>query len=999
MTMSLSMSVPKLIPMPHPYREYELTVRQEPKQARMCGVGGKADRRPIDPPPIVQLRVIDPAAPSSSRRRTSSAASAPGSPTPSASGRNLDDTSGDSSYNSQISAGYAQSFLQNPYYFMFASLAKPDDDAELHWLKDGRTRCTTGSVVSSLYHLKDSEHNNEDAGFFVFPDLSVRTEGSYRLKLSLFEVVGNNVRHCKSIFSAPFYVYTAKKFPGMEESTPLSCSLADQGIKIRIRKDIRVRKRPMASLEHPLPPSHSSFDNERRHAESEYEDDERRGSNANDRDARKPDSRSGGNSTSGASAGNYREAKRPRLDTDHQAGSANTSGVPPPPVAGPESGHAGVGIGPGIVVGPSVHSVWPPVASIDPSIGSSTIIPPPPGAQVQNQPPQVVPLRPATGQETTSQSQTPSPPQTAQVVIPPAPSQQVTSSPPSASAEAPPAQSSQAQPAQQNMGAPQGQGQNHSNMGLAVGTPGAGANLGMATPTVGTPGQVYDPRVAYPYDQSHAGYPHPGTPGVGSAPGQYMPPPPYSGHPQYAQPMTPGYPQQHPQPMHGMPPHPHPHAHMQGQHAGMPMPPPPPAVSTPTHNMPPPPPPPHAQHPHHVPPGYQSYPPQAGWGHPPPAYPDPYQQGHMQHQPHPQHQQMHPPPPPPMHPSYMHPGHAPPMAPVRYDYQTGMYAPPPPHPYYYDQSQPQQPQHAAHGHSTPAPPQGQVQPQPQHPQQQQAYQGQPHPQPSPSPTVQSAAPAAAQAPPPQQNQAMAGGTPSTPGYGGDYAASMQRGGTTPPPPQGPPGQPPRPYAQPYYAPHPPPMPYGYGYPQHPPPPVQPGQETWGTPASGWGADYATAATGAPNPAGSVPPGPAMAPGAHGGAPVTPSNGGDRIQLAPLRDGSAHMSHGQGHRQPQHGGSSPVMPLTLPLGSPSPPHGSAAGANVSPGSSGSGGSQRGGYPVIQLRSSSRTGPYAREGERGLMSNERGSGRDRDAGGRDTDRKKNPLSIGSILEPTS
>ncbi|EEB94914.1 hypothetical protein MPER_06199, partial [Moniliophthora perniciosa FA553] len=124
-----------------------------------------------------------------------------------------------------------------------------------------------------------------DADFFVFPDLSVRTEGSFRLKLSLFEVFGidvapgrptsrpsrhqdrmslnchpeldvqeqgtssaifamiidhcNTVRHCKSIFSAPFYVYTAKKFPGME---------ADQGIKIRIRKDIRVKKRPMAQI-------------------------------------------------------------------------------------------------------------------------------------------------------------------------------------------------------------------------------------------------------------------------------------------------------------------------------------------------------------------------------------------------------------------------------------------------------------------------------------------------------------------------------------------------------------------------------------------------------------------------------------------------------------------------------------------------------------------------------------------------------------------------------
>lgn len=37
------------------------------------------------------------------------------------------------------------------------------------------------------------------------------------------------------------------------ESSPLPCSLADQGIKIRIRKDIRVRKRPMQVLEPPTP--------------------------------------------------------------------------------------------------------------------------------------------------------------------------------------------------------------------------------------------------------------------------------------------------------------------------------------------------------------------------------------------------------------------------------------------------------------------------------------------------------------------------------------------------------------------------------------------------------------------------------------------------------------------------------------------------------------------------------------------------------------------------
>ncbi|KAF8624058.1 hypothetical protein AX15_006073 [Amanita polypyramis BW_CC] len=244
--------------------EYELVVRQEPKQARMCGVGGKADRRPIDPPPIVQLRVIDPNARSSPRRRRSSA-----------SGSDTESPSHSDPSNSRDAVSYAQSYLQNPYYFMFASLAKPDDDAELHWLKDGRTRCTTGSVVSSLYHLKDPQNNNEDAGFFVFPDLSVRTEGSYRLKLSLFEVVGNNVRHCKSIYSAPFYVYTAKKFPGMEESTPLSCSLADQGIKIRIRKDIRIRKRPIQALE-PLQPLDDPL--------NDHDDDEREA----DRDGKRP---------------------------------------------------------------------------------------------------------------------------------------------------------------------------------------------------------------------------------------------------------------------------------------------------------------------------------------------------------------------------------------------------------------------------------------------------------------------------------------------------------------------------------------------------------------------------------------------------------------------------------------------------------------------------------------------------------------------------------------
>lgn len=40
-----------------------------------------------------------------------------------------------------------------------------------------------------------------------------------------------------SVFSDVFHVYSAKKFPGVIESTPLSKAFAIQGIKIPIRKD------------------------------------------------------------------------------------------------------------------------------------------------------------------------------------------------------------------------------------------------------------------------------------------------------------------------------------------------------------------------------------------------------------------------------------------------------------------------------------------------------------------------------------------------------------------------------------------------------------------------------------------------------------------------------------------------------------------------------------------------------------------------------------------
>ncbi|KAF9989637.1 hypothetical protein BGZ75_005622 [Mortierella antarctica] len=114
---------------------------------------------------------------------------------------------------------------------------------DMHFFKDNRTKATTGSSVSSLYPLKDFEDNGTESGFFVFPDLSVRMEGTYRLKFCLYEMVGKDVHFCAYVISDPLIVYSAKKFPGMEESTILSQYFAEQGLKIRIRKEVRPKKR------------------------------------------------------------------------------------------------------------------------------------------------------------------------------------------------------------------------------------------------------------------------------------------------------------------------------------------------------------------------------------------------------------------------------------------------------------------------------------------------------------------------------------------------------------------------------------------------------------------------------------------------------------------------------------------------------------------------------------------------------------------------------------
>lgn len=151
----------------------------------------------------------------------------------------------------------------------------------------GFSRNLIGSHSTSGQLLEDQ--SKELGIFFVFSDLSVRSEDWFRLKFSLFNVgertcnmsseeilrraeenntaplsgsnfeptkngtkkmeglkaglIGNSAPCLATVFSQAFKVYSAKKFPGVAESTELSRIFAHQGVKISIRKDDKNGKR------------------------------------------------------------------------------------------------------------------------------------------------------------------------------------------------------------------------------------------------------------------------------------------------------------------------------------------------------------------------------------------------------------------------------------------------------------------------------------------------------------------------------------------------------------------------------------------------------------------------------------------------------------------------------------------------------------------------------------------------------------------------------------
>lgn len=134
----------------------------------------------------------------------------------------------------------------------------------------------TGMPVAGMAYLD----RPQPGGYFIFPDLSVRHEGKFRLSFNLYEELKeskdedvesahpspeakdikpprnpgippkSHVFWRLEVKSIPFSVFSAKKFPGLAESTSLSRVVAEQGCRVRIRRDVRMRRRDTKSKDY-----------------------------------------------------------------------------------------------------------------------------------------------------------------------------------------------------------------------------------------------------------------------------------------------------------------------------------------------------------------------------------------------------------------------------------------------------------------------------------------------------------------------------------------------------------------------------------------------------------------------------------------------------------------------------------------------------------------------------------------------------------------------------
>ncbi|TIB15854.1 hypothetical protein E3P92_01552 [Wallemia ichthyophaga] len=196
---------------------FTLDILQQPIRSRLCGFGEK-DRRPIDPPPVLQVRAFETLE----------------------SGTEVEIPDQDITPQHllvQVKIFGSEGLRSCAYVYNSSTATQVANTHHQNTSSETPIRNLLGSLTAEGMRLRDT--NNNPGIFFCFQDLSVRVEGV--LQFSLVDIAALIVGHknrtiVAQTMSNEFHVYSPKKFPGMTSSTALSKCFAAQGIKISIRK-------------------------------------------------------------------------------------------------------------------------------------------------------------------------------------------------------------------------------------------------------------------------------------------------------------------------------------------------------------------------------------------------------------------------------------------------------------------------------------------------------------------------------------------------------------------------------------------------------------------------------------------------------------------------------------------------------------------------------------------------------------------------------------------
>ena len=221
---------------------YHLHIRQQPIAARACGAGDR-DRRPVDPPPIVQMLLtdFDPSYPPDLDilqdprfaigcllyPAGGATAEAAAESTKSRESRTEDNLPGQST---PLLSGKA---FVSPFFVD----ADPDPStAPSHPTREPHHHHQQQQHLGAprLQPGEGEADGKIPSTFFIFSDLSVRTAGLYRFQFRLMnwghvEDTGQSMPILAEAWSEPFRVYPAKDFPGMRDSSALTEGLKEMG--------------------------------------------------------------------------------------------------------------------------------------------------------------------------------------------------------------------------------------------------------------------------------------------------------------------------------------------------------------------------------------------------------------------------------------------------------------------------------------------------------------------------------------------------------------------------------------------------------------------------------------------------------------------------------------------------------------------------------------------------------------------------------------------------